>query len=127
MMKIKSGHILKPADIILILVVAFIIGIMSINLYGKDQGNKEVVVIGQNFKNVYPINSNKIIKVKGPLGYTIVVIKGGKAWIKNSPCREKICMKMGKISRTGQQVICVPNRVLVEIDGKNGDVDAVSR
>ncbi|RKX94799.1 MAG: hypothetical protein DRP84_06110 [Spirochaetes bacterium] len=127
MSKDRPNQVLKLGDIVLILMVIIGLGFLSFNLYGNDQGNKEVMIIGQNFRGVYPIEKNRKIEVKGPLGDTIVVIEDGKAWIEYSPCREKICMKMGKISRVGQQVVCVPNRVLVEIEGRNGDIDAVSR
>ncbi len=127
MSKGRPNQVLKLGDIVLILMVIIGLAFLSFNLYGNDQGNKEVMIIGQNFRGVYPIEKNRKIEVKGPLGDTIVVIEDGKAWIEYSPCREKICMKMGKISRVGQQVVCVPNRVLVEIEGRNGDIDAVSR
>lgn len=127
MSKGRPNQVLKLGDIVLILMVIIGLAFLSFHLYGNDQGNKEVMIIGQNFRGVYPIEKNRKIEVKGPLGDTIVVIENGKAWIEYSPCREKICMKMGKISRVGQQVVCVPNRVLVEIEGRNGDIDAVSR
>ena len=122
-----KNHTLKLGDILLILIIVVGISVFSIHLYAKDREGKEVVIKGQGFEKVYSLNSNQKIKVKGPLGYTVVKIVDGKAWIENSPCREKICMKMGKISRVGQQVICVPNKVLVEVKGQNGVVDAVSR
>ena len=32
-----------------------------------------------------------------------------------SDCKDKICMKMGKISLTGDSIICLPNRLMLKI------------
>ena len=101
--------------------------VIAIELYGKNSTGKKVLIIGQDYRKEFSLRNYKKVEVPGPLGNTVVVIKNNKAWVEYSPCREKICMKMGKINRVGQQIICVPNRILVEIEGKNGDIDAVSR
>jgi len=102
MREVTQKHTLKLADIILILLIIIGISFLSIHIYAKNQEGKEVMIKGQGFEKIYPLNSIQKIEVKGPLGYTVVIIKNGRAWIENSPCRGKICMKMGKISRVGQ-------------------------
>ena len=119
--------VLKLADLILIVMIIISILIIAIELYGKNSTGKKVLIIGQDYRKEFSLRNYKKVEVPGPLGNTVVVIKNNKAWVEYSPCREKICMKMGKINRVGQQIICVPNRILVEIEGKNGDIDAVSR
>ena len=51
----------------------------------------------------------------------------GTVSVKESNCGDKTCMRTGKISRRGEAIICVPNKVVVEIKGssKESDVDAV--
>jgi hypothetical protein len=34
---------------------------------------------------------------------------------------------MGRKKRVGEQIVCVPNRVIVEITGENETVDAITR
>ena len=84
-------------------------------------------ITGKEQQTYFSPNEDKTVHVQGPLGETIVHIENGKVWIEDSPCREKICIKMGRIERTGEQLICVPNRVVVELEGERGDVDGVSR
>lgn len=51
----------------------------------------------------------------------------GTVSVAESGCGDKICMRTGKISKRGEVIICVPNKVIVEIKGstKESDVDAV--
>ncbi len=67
---------------------------------------------------VYPVN--------GPLGEARLVVAGGRAHLENAPCPLKICEGMGPVERAGEVIVCLPNRISVQVDGK-GEVDAVSR
>jgi hypothetical protein len=64
-------------------------------------------------------------------GENILVIDDGKAYIKEADCPDKLCVKQGKIQRVGQSLICLPNKVVVEVVDKNPDsesgVDAIAK
>lgn len=51
----------------------------------------------------------------------------GAVSVTESNCGDKVCMRTGKISKRGEAIICVPNKIIVEIKGssKESDVDAV--
>jgi hypothetical protein len=69
-------------------------------------------------------------RAAGPLGETEIVVEEGAARIAASPCRGKICIRMGRARRAGQLLVCVPNRVTVRIAGTPAaadDVDAILR
>ena len=63
------------------------------------------------------LNKNKIIEVKGRLGYLKLEIKKGKVRVIDSPCPKKICVKTGWISKPNQMIICIPNGVIIKILG----------
>jgi len=86
-----------------------------------------VEVTGRAIQKYYDIHEDRVINVEGPLGTTRVIIEDGEVWVEDSPCREKICIKMGRKKRVGEQIVCVPNRVIVEITGENETVDAITR
>ena len=51
---------------------------------------------------------------------------GGIAVVKAS-CRDRICMHMGRISRAGEQIICVPGKCVIYIPvKKENGIDAVA-
>ena len=64
--------------------------------------------------------------IKGPLGRAVLVVRDGKAWLRNAPCPLKICEGMGPVSRSGEVILCLPNRIQIRVAGSGG-VDAISR
>lgn len=44
-----------------------------------------------------------------------------------SDCKNQICVEDGKISRTNQSIVCLPNKVVVEITGGEEEFDAVAQ
>lgn len=57
--------------------------------------------------------------------YNILRIRDGKADITQASCPDKICVDHRPVSRRGESLVCLPNRVTVEIEnGKEPEVDA---
>ncbi|MCR5404562.1 MAG: NusG domain II-containing protein [Butyrivibrio sp.] len=54
-------------------------------------------------------------------GVNTLVIRDGYAYLKDSSCPDHLCENMGRISKTGQSVICLPNRVVIEITKDDGE------
>lgn len=61
------------------------------------------------------------------VGGMVFTAGDGAVSVTESGCGDKTCMRTGKISKRGEAIICVPNKVIVEIKGssKESDVDAV--
>ena len=53
-------------------------------------------------------------------GTNILVIKDGYAYIKTASCPDHLCVRSGKIFRAGEQIVCLPNRLSVEVLGDTG-------
>lgn len=51
-------------------------------------------------------------------------IKDGAIRILDSDCYDRICVRVGFISKKGQSAVCLPNRTVVELSG-DGDIDVV--
>lgn len=47
------------------------------------------------------------------------------ARVVDSPCPDRICVETGMLTKPGDTAACVPQRVIVRIDGKT-EVDAIS-
>lgn len=62
------------------------------------------------------------------LGNLEIEMNGNQIRILKSECPQKICKHAGWISNPGQTIVCVPNKLLIEIVGKSEErkYDAVS-
>lgn len=59
--------------------------------------------------------------------YNIVEIKSGKVSVTEASCKNQVCVKHGSISRTGETIVCLPNRLVVRIeDPEGGGYDTVT-
>jgi hypothetical protein len=103
------------------------VGGFSLYAYsGRNQAG-EVVIEASGTQWIYPLNVDRRELIKGPLGDTIVVIDGGKARVEDSPCPDKLCVHMPAISKPGQWIACLPNKVFVRVRGNSGEtVDDLS-
>ena len=124
----------RKHDIILgliLLSVASILFVIDLTNVSSDTGNKKVVVSVDGKKIAeYPLKKDATYELSGShLGTNTLVIKSGKAYISEASCPDKQCMKQGKISRAGEMLVCLPNRVVVKIvDSKKDEpvIDGVS-
>ncbi|MCR5357438.1 MAG: NusG domain II-containing protein [Lachnospiraceae bacterium] len=117
-------------DIILMAVITAAAVLIMLFLFAfRERGVYAYVYVDGKLFGEYPLNKDCEIQVTGYDGGTnILVIKDNTARIKEASCPDKLCMHQGKISINGQSLICLPNRVVVEIKGWGGDgYDAVTR
>ena len=76
----------------------------------------------------FSLQEDRLVPVDGKLGTTRVEIAGKEVRVLDSPCPLKICVESGPISRSGETLVCLPNRVVIRIKGKDErSIDAVSR
>lgn len=57
---------------------------------------------------------------KGRSYSNTVVIKDGKVTVTESTCVNQVCVKHGAIDQAGESIICLPNKLIVKIEGKGG-------
>lgn len=116
----KNTHV-KKKDIILLFIILFIAlaGLLIFKLTQKD-GSMVVVTVDGVVYREYPLNKDISVDIQGVKGGTNhLVIKDGYAAITEASCPDKICVKSRKINKTGESIICLPNKVVVKIKGKN--------
>ncbi|MBR5479969.1 MAG: NusG domain II-containing protein [Clostridia bacterium] len=54
-----------------------------------------------------------------------VKIKDSRISITDARCPDLVCVKTGEISREGQSIVCVPNKIVITV-GKSHEIDAIS-
>jgi hypothetical protein len=80
-------------------------------------GQRVLVSDGRRVLFAAPLDEARQVDLAGPLGTTRLVITADGARITASPCALKACMGMGPARRPGDLLACLPNRILVEIEG----------
>lgn len=69
----------------------------------------------------------KTIPIKTEYGYNLIEIGDEKVRVIEADCPDKLDVKQGYISKAGEVIVCLPNRLVIEIKGANEkDVDYIS-
>lgn len=116
---------MKKRDIILIasiLVVA--IALFLVVELTKEEGAGVVVKVDGVEVAEYSLSKNGTYPLNG--GTNILVIENGKAYLSDANCPDKLCVHQGKISRTGEVITCLPNKLTVTVFGAEESVDLIS-
>jgi len=121
---------LRRADLVLIAALLAAGVLLSLGAVLLSRAGMTVVVrVSGSVVASYPLSEDREVEIAGADGGTnLLVIRDGGAHIRDASCPDRLCVGMGVIRRTGQSIICLPNRVVVEIAGPSGarDTDAVS-
>ena len=118
---------IKKADIIL-LIVLVVVGLASTAYVAVSRSGGDTVIIEQNgdLYGKYSLFEDRTVTIEGEDCENIVKIANGSVVMFESTCKNQVCVRHGAISSTGESIICLPNRVVVKIEGKGGGYDAVS-
>ena len=121
-------HIIKKADIILFICLILIGGALSYLAFsGSSSGDLVVVKVNGEIYGKYSLTKDRTITVNRDGHMNKITIKGGKVQVSKSNCKNQVCVKPGSISTTHQNIVCIPNRVVVSIEGKGGEYDVISQ
>ena len=57
----------------------------------------------------------------------VLVISDGKAKMRSAECPDQICVRQKAISKKGETIVCLPNKVIVEVtEGNTAELDGVA-
>lgn len=55
-----------------------------------------------------------------------VVAENGAIWVEKAACPDQICVKQGAISDRTTPIVCLPNKLIIEIVGGGESLDAAA-
>ena len=83
-------------------------------------------------KEVYKtsIKKDQIYQIPEENGTNVMQIKDGKVTMKKADCKDQICADHKAIEKSGETIVCLPHKVVIEIqseDGKEQELDGVTQ
>ncbi len=71
----------------------------------------------------------KTIDIRTQYGYNKIEIGDGKVRVIDADCPDKLDVKQGWISKSGEIIVCLPHKLTIEIVGENeadDEIDGIS-
>lgn len=88
----------------------------SIQIDGKEV---EKITLGQSSKKQYTYETE--------YGLNIIEVDNEKVHMHEADCDDQICVRQGYIENSGEMIVCLPNRFIVEIkNDKGNEFDAIN-
>lgn len=114
---------MKKRDFILIgAILGIILVVFAITQLSKKEGACVVVKINGQEVAQYSLSENGEYELNG--GTNILRIEDGKAFLVDADCPDHLCVNQGKISKTGETITCLPNRLTITVYGaEKSDVE----
>lgn len=118
---------IRKKDLLLILIVlCAAAAILSVRMLvcGAEAGSVTVKVDGK-ITGTYDLDEDREISIHN--GTNTLQIKDGRAKMTEADCPDQICVHQKAISEQGESIICLPNKVVVEVSsGAESEIDTVA-
>ena len=117
---------MKTKNILWALLFAVIVlgGVLLYLNLGKGKGT--VAVVSVDGEVLERIDLSKVrtpydIPVSTPYGNNTVHVEPGAISVTEADCPDHVCIYQGRLNGSGIPIICMPHRLVIEIEG--GDID----
>ncbi len=128
---------MTKGDKILIIVIVLIslvsLGFIKNSAIGHSEKYISIQVNGKEYKKIIFDKSviGKTIPIETEFGYNLVEVGDGEVRVIDADCPDKLDVLQGTITRPGEIIVCLPNRLVIEIKGSDGteetdEVDHIS-
>ena len=119
---------IRKADIILFIVLV-VVGIAASAWLALSGSAGDTVIIesdGDLYAR-YKLTDDRTVTVRNGSGTNVVRIHNGEVSVTQANCHNQVCVKHESISSSGESIVCLPNKLMVRIEGSGGnEYDAVS-
>lgn len=116
----------KKREIFLTLGLVLLLGLWA--FFPKQAGAAAVVSVDGKVQGTYDLSRDTRAEISGYGGFSLTLaVENGRAFVEDSTCPDLICQHHAAISDSGEQIVCLPGRVVIEIskNTEEGEIDAV--
>ena len=119
--------IFKKMDIVIIVVLiisSFIPHFIYSSIMSKNNNNlyATIKVDGKIHNTIdLPTTSEEKFIIQTENGTNTILANNNEIKIIHADCKDELCIKQGSISKIGKTLICLPNKLIIEIKGDEYD------
>ncbi len=121
----------KKSDVILILAIAaagLLLWVYFGGFFGRSEGLRAEIYHNSSLVRVVDLTggNEESFSIEGEAGVVFHLYADGSIAFAESDCRDKVCVKTGRLRSAGQTAACLPKRIYVKIvGGEEGEPDIV--
>lgn len=100
---------------------------MKLAFAGSADERVVVITDGDGQTQRIPITENGTYTIESSLGKNVVVISYGSVYMAEADCPGHDCIEQGAIDTAGEIIVCLPHKLIVNIEGgESSEIDSVA-
>ncbi len=108
--------------------VVLVIFVILYSAFGKQGASVLVTVDGSTYGTYSLAQNQRVEIVIDGVTTNILEIQDGKADMVEADCPDKLCVHQKAISKNNETIICLPNKVVVQVTGgEESEFDSVAK
>ncbi len=109
----KHDILLIAALLCLVLVAALLLFLL------RTPGDTVTVTVDGRLYGEYSLAENRSVEIRSGDRYNLLIIADGSAYVSRASCPDGICAAHRPVSHDGESIICLPNKVVIEVHTQN--------
>ena len=128
----KRKDLLLGSGVLFVACVLFLVMNLMQYVQARDSEQKEnqekqvVIKVDGEVYGRYSLDEDQVVEVQEGDFYNRVRIEDGKAYMEEADCPDGYCEEQGKINNRPQTIVCLPHKLVVEIEEVENSDDSQS-
>ena len=118
--KTNNGRRFLRNDLLFVFgILALVLIAAALMLFTSKNGDTVTVTLDGKTVGTYPLGKNTETVIRSGengSGHNTLVIENGEAYVRDASCPDGICSAHAPISKDGESIICLPNKVVVTVN-----------
>ena len=81
----------------------------------RTEGDSVAVTVDGKLWGEFSLLEDRVVEIKNGDDYNQLIIRDGKAYVEYASCPDGICAAHRPVSFGGESIICLPNKVVIEV------------
>lgn len=113
----------KTKNDIILIAVLLLFAAAGLLLFSalKTGGDTVVVLIDGVESASYPLAVDTEVVIKTENGTNVLVISGGRAYVKTADCPDGICAAHRPVHNVGETIVCLPHSLVIKVESKTSE------
>ncbi|MDR0269193.1 NusG domain II-containing protein [Paenibacillus sp.] len=121
---------MKRGDLLLISAILIVAVLLMVPRWVQNSNDSEknhndmkavIKVDGKVYQTVALTQEEQMIEVPSDHGHNVLKIHDHGIEMIDADCPDQVCLSFGFKTRNGDTIVCLPHRVIVEIEGDGGE------
>ena len=115
----KKRDILLAGGIVLVALVMLLV----MHVTGETKGDQVQITVNGEIYGTYPLEKDQTIEVTEGEFHNVIRIEDGQAYMEEADCPDGYCKKQGTISRVNETIVCLPHKLVAEVESDGSTTD----